>query len=74
MNDLILSLAVLASFALLGGAFYLWRKQGANRQSLLMAIMAVVLMANVLIWAAPMPGPAGAGAAEGTGTAAAERE
>jgi hypothetical protein len=74
MNDLILSLAVLASFALLGGAFYLWRKQGANRQSLLMAIMAVVLMANVLIWAAPMPEPAGGGAAEGTGTTAAEGE
>lgn len=74
MNDLILSLAVLSSFALLGGAFYLWRKQGANRQSILMAIMAVVLMANVLIWAAPMPEQAGGGAAEGTDTTAAEAE
>lgn len=72
MNDLVLSLAVLASFALLGGAFYFWRKQGANRQSLLMAIMAFVLMANVLIWAAPMPDNGNGGPAPGAETAATE--
>ncbi len=72
MNDLILSLAVLASFALLGGAIYFWRKQGANRQSLLMAIMAFVLMANVLIWAAPMPENGNGGPPQDAETAAAD--
>ena len=66
MSDLILSVTVLAAFALLGGAIYLWRKQGANRQALLMLVMAVVLIGNVLIWAAPLPqAPAGAEGASG---------
>lgn len=57
MSDLILSIIVLAAFALLAGSFYLWRKQGANRQALLMAVLSFVMLANVLIWVGPEPVP-----------------
>jgi len=62
MSDLILSLAVLAMFVLLGGAVYLYRKHGPNRQSLLMGVMALVLLGNVLIWQMPPPAPQAASA------------
>ena len=40
--------------ALLAGAFYLWRNRGNTRQSLLMAVLAFVMFANVAIWLVPM--------------------
>ena len=55
MTDFILSLAVLSAFVLMGGAIYLYRKHGPNRQSLLMGVMAFVLLGNVLIWQIPVP-------------------
>ncbi len=64
MNDLVLSIIVLAAFALLGGSFYLWRKQGASRQALLMAVLSFVMLANVLIWVAPAPDIGGQGNAD----------
>ncbi|HEX6376676.1 MAG TPA: hypothetical protein VFZ91_13260 [Allosphingosinicella sp.] len=45
-----LSLAVLASFALVGGGLYLLVKRRERKQGLLMLIAALVLFANVLIW------------------------
>ncbi len=66
MSDLILSIITLAAFVLLGGSFYLWRKQGANRQALLMAILSFVMLANVLIWAIPVEGEGGGDAASDT--------
>jgi hypothetical protein len=45
-----LSLAVLAAFALAGGGLWLIAKRRVYRQGVLMLIMALVLIANVLIW------------------------
>jgi hypothetical protein len=45
-----LSLAVLAAFALAGGAFYLISRQRNWKQGLLMLFAAAVLIGNVLIW------------------------
>ena len=45
-----LSLAVIASFALVGGGIYLLAKRREGRQGVLMLIAAAVLFANVLIW------------------------
>lgn len=48
-----LSLAVLAAFALTGGALYLIVRQRNWKQGLLMLLTAVVLFGNVLIWTVP---------------------
>lgn len=61
MSDLVLSIITLAAFLLLGGSFYLWRKQGANRQALLMAVLSFVMLANVLIWTIPVEGEGASG-------------
>lgn len=45
-----LSLAVLAAFALIGGGLWLLVKRGERKQGGLMIAAAVVLLANVLIW------------------------
>ncbi|HEX7710398.1 MAG TPA: hypothetical protein VF418_05625 [Sphingomonadaceae bacterium] len=52
MNTL-LSVLVLAAFALLAGAFILWRKGAPRKQAALMVILAAILLANVLIWTLP---------------------
>lgn len=52
MLDLVLSLVMLAAIALLAGAWAMWRRR-AIRQAWLMAILAVVMLANVAIWALP---------------------
>ena len=49
----VLSIAVLAAFALLLGAFALWRRGGHTKQALLMVILAAVAVANVAIWLVP---------------------
>ena len=63
MLDLVLSMTVLCAFALLAGAFYLWRKGIHAKQAILMAVLAFVMIANVAIWVGPAP----AEPAEGTG-------
>ena len=45
-----LSIAVLASFALLGGGAWLLIKRKERKQGILMLIAAAVLFGNVLIW------------------------
>ncbi|AKH42039.1 drug/metabolite transporter superfamily protein YnfA [Altererythrobacter atlanticus] len=49
----VLSLLVLAAIAMIGGAYFLWRKVGATQQVWLMLILAVVMIVNVLIWTLP---------------------
>ena len=52
MMDLILSLLVLAALAMAGGAYLQWRR-GARKHASLMLVLAVVMIANVLIWTLP---------------------
>jgi hypothetical protein len=54
--DLVLSIVALAAIVLIGGAVYLWRRGGSNKQAGLMLVLAVVMIANVLIWALPGAG------------------
>jgi hypothetical protein len=49
----LLSIAVLASFALIGGGVWLFIKGGNRKQGLLMLLAAIVLLVNVLVWVAP---------------------
>jgi len=49
----VLSVLVLAAIAMVGGAIFLWRRQGASKQVWLMLLLAVIMIANVLIWTVP---------------------
>ena len=51
--DTVLSILVLAALALLAGAYWLWRREGAVKQVWLMILLAVVMLANVAIWTIP---------------------
>ncbi len=51
----VLSVVMLAALALLGGAYVLWRR-GTRRQAVLMLVLAVIMIANVLIWTLPDQG------------------
>jgi hypothetical protein len=51
----LLSLAVIAAFALAGGGLYLLAKNRDRKPALLMILASAVLLANVLIWALPPP-------------------
>ncbi|HEY0113331.1 MAG TPA: hypothetical protein VGB59_09310 [Allosphingosinicella sp.] len=51
----LLSIAVIAAFALFGGGLWLLFKRQERKQGLLMLLAALVLLANVLIWALPAP-------------------
>ena len=53
MTDVVLSLVMLAAFALLAGAFVYWRRTGETKQPALMVVLAIVAIANVLIWTVP---------------------
>lgn len=53
--ELVLSILVLAAFALLAGAAWLWRKGGARKQAGLMVVLALVALVNVAIWTVPQP-------------------
>jgi hypothetical protein len=52
----VLSLLVLGIVLMLVGAVYLWRSRGERKRPLLMAVLAVVMLANVLIWTLPGAG------------------
>ena len=56
MAALALSLLVLTTIALIGGAIWLWRRGGARKQVALMLVLAAVLAVNVAIWALPNSG------------------
>ncbi len=53
--DIALSLLVLTSIALVGGAYILFRR-GKRRQAWLMLGLAIVMALNVAIWTVPMDG------------------
>ena len=53
MLSTVLSVLVLAAFALVLGAIYLWRKPGMRRQALLMLVLAAIAIVNVGIWTLP---------------------
>lgn len=52
MTDAALSLAMLTALALLAGAVFLWRK-GERQRPALMAVLAAVMITNVVIWSLP---------------------
>ena len=56
MTDIVLSIVMLAALALLAGAFALWRRTGEAKNPLLMVMLAVIAVANVLIWTLPSAG------------------
>jgi hypothetical protein len=53
MLSTVLSILVLAAFALIGGAIFLWRKPGMRRQALLMLALAAIALVNLAIWTVP---------------------
>ena len=53
MLSAVLSILVLAAFALVAGAVWLWRKPGMRRQALLMLVLAGIAAINVAIWTLP---------------------
>ena len=50
----LLSIGVLASFALIGGGSWLLLKRKETKQGLLMLLASAVLLINVLIWVMPV--------------------
>lgn len=56
MTDIVLSIVMLAAFALLVGAFALWRRTGEAKNPLLMVLLAAIAVGNVLIWTPPSTG------------------
>ena len=53
MLSVVLSIVMLAMFALIAGAAWLWRKPGMRKQALLMLAMAAIALVNVAIWTVP---------------------
>lgn len=53
MTTAILSIAMLGGFALLWGAWKLWKREGLGQKVWLMIAAALVLFANVAIWTVP---------------------
>ncbi|MFU7527809.1 hypothetical protein [Qipengyuania sp. ASV99] len=49
----VLALVMLAAIALVIGAFVLWRRTGEAKQPVLMVLLALIAVANVLIWTVP---------------------
>ena len=53
MLSVVLSIVMLAVFALIAGAVWLWRKPGMRKQALLMLALAAIAAVNVAIWTVP---------------------
>ncbi|KWV90474.1 hypothetical protein [Erythrobacter sp. YT30] len=53
MTDIVLSIVMLAALALIAGAIFLWRRTGEAKQPALMVLLAIIAIANVLIWTLP---------------------
>ncbi|MEP7349536.1 MAG: hypothetical protein ABI668_06240 [Sphingorhabdus sp.] len=53
MTNAFLSIAMIAGFLLLFGAYRQWRYDGLVKQVWLMIIAALVLFANVAVWVVP---------------------
>jgi hypothetical protein len=55
LGALFLSIATIAAFLLGAGGMWLIVKRRDTKKGLLMLVAALVLLANVLVWAAPLP-------------------
>ena len=53
MLNAILSIAMIAAFLLLVGAWKRWRRDGASQQMWLMVAAALIIFANIAIWVVP---------------------
>ncbi|MGL5837326.1 MAG: hypothetical protein ACRCY3_02370 [Sphingorhabdus sp.] len=53
MTGVFLSIAMLGGFALLWGAWALWKREGLGQKVWLMVAAALVLFVNVAIWTVP---------------------
>ena len=53
MLNAVLSLAMIAAFLLLFGAWKRWRREGFSQQMCLMVAAALVIFANIAIWVVP---------------------
>ncbi|MBV7259430.1 hypothetical protein [Erythrobacter crassostreae] len=53
MTDIVLSIVMLAAFALIAGAFFYWKRTGETKQPALMVVLAIIAIGNVLIWTVP---------------------
>jgi drug/metabolite transporter superfamily protein YnfA len=53
MTGAFLSLAMISGFALLWGAWRLWKRHGLGQKVWLMVAAALVLFVNVAIWTVP---------------------
>jgi uncharacterized membrane protein len=53
MVNIVLSIGMLAGFALIWGAWRMWRREGAGQKLWLMIAAALVIFANVAIWTVP---------------------
>jgi drug/metabolite transporter superfamily protein YnfA len=53
MTNIVLAIVMLAAFALVAGAFALWRRTGEAKNPALMVLLAVIAIVNVLIWTIP---------------------
>lgn len=56
LANIMLSIAMIAVFALAIGGVWIWSKKGERQRGLLMLAAALVILANVAIWTVPMPG------------------
>lgn len=56
MTDIVLSIVMLAAFALVAGAFVLWRRTGEIKNPALMVLLAAIAVVNVMIWTLPQAG------------------
>ena len=53
MVNIVLSLGMLAGFALIWGAWRMWLREGLGQKVWLMFAAALVIFANVAIWTVP---------------------
>jgi hypothetical protein len=53
MTSAILSIGMIAGFALLWGAWALWKRDGLGQKVWLMIAAALVMFANIAIWTVP---------------------
>jgi hypothetical protein len=51
--NIVLSIVMLAAFALVAGAFVMWRRGAPPKQPLLMILLAIIAIANVAVWTVP---------------------
>ena len=47
MTNVVLLLVMVAAFALVAGAFFMWRRTGELKQPALMVVLAVIAVGNV---------------------------